>query len=106
MGGGEKDADLKELIVQTRTLQLQAVLEKNRECATRWRQACEARGMALQAAATEASLRIRIKELELEKGQRLANAPMRKQIADAAVAAWGPDHASRPALAVHDLRGP
>ena len=92
----KKDVDLKVLIEQTRRVQLQAALEQSRECATHWRQACEARTMALQAAATEASLRIRIKELELEKGERLANAPMRKQIMDAAVAAWGPDHSSRP----------
>lgn len=102
----KKDVDLKVLIEQTRRVQLQAVREQSRECATHWRQACEARTMALQAAATEASLRIRIKELELEKGERLANAPMRKQIMDAAVAAWGPDHSSRPPLAVHNLRGP
>ena len=35
----KKDANLKELIVQTRSLQLQAALEQNCECATRWRQA-------------------------------------------------------------------
>ena len=49
---------------------------------------------------------LELREREANAPKRETNAPKREELRAKAVAAWGPDHASRPPTAVHNLRGP